>query len=255
MMPREIRPPVLHRFPWRAAAMRPVYLAVGRTLARQPGARGLKTPRTIPRAAPRNFGTTTSFFSSQVPDPGESCSTRPMGIIEDRQVTAARVITQTLTRASTTITTLVTLGIGSNGDFTTPTAEAPPPPPPPAAPAATSSSSVLTNEQLGAILGSVLGFLVIVVPLVYCCFRRDPKWRRRRHYSDSDSWSSHSGSSGGNNRPRRDPWRGRAPAGPPMRQPAFQPVLVPPPPRIPPRRYAPYRQTAQPQIRGVRVYP
>jgi hypothetical protein len=179
-----------------------------------------------------------------------------MALIEERQVTAARVITQTLTRASTTITTLVTLGTGVLDDFPTPTLEPPPPPPPPAAPAqATSSSSVLTNEQLGAILGSVLGFLVIVVPLIYCCFRRDPYPHRRRRYdySDSDSMTSHSGSGGGGNRRGRDPWaRGGGP--PPMRQP-FQPVLVPPPPRIPPRRYAPYRQTPQPQIRGVRIYP
>jgi hypothetical protein len=176
-----------------------------------------------------------------------------MGLVEERQVTAARVITQTLTRASTTITTLVTLGTGVFGDITTPTSE-PPPPPPPAPPVqATSNGSVLTNEQLGAILGSVLGFLVIVVPLCYCCFRRDPKWRhRRRYYSDSDSMSSHSGSGDGGGRPRRDPWY--RPPVPQVRQ-QFQPVLVPPPPRIPPRRYAPYRQTPQPQIRGTRIYP
>ncbi|KAK4450862.1 hypothetical protein QBC34DRAFT_378679 [Podospora aff. communis PSN243] len=131
-----------------------------------------------------------------------------MALIEERQVTAARVITQTLTRASTTITTLVTLGTGVLDDFPTPTLEPPPPPPPPAAPAqATSSGSVLTNEQLGAILGSVLGFLVIVVPLIYsliqvagaaatavavirgpeegdlrqCASHFNPSWYRRRH--------------------------------------------------------------------------
>lgn len=176
-------------------------------------------------------------------------------IIEERQL---RVITQTLTRPSTTITTLVTLGLSGNADFATPTPELPPPPPPPAAPSAQTNptSSVLTNEQLGAILGSVLGFLVIVVPLCYCCFRRDPDWRRRRpHWSSSDSGSTYSGSShGGRRPPHPEPWRRMHP-GPPVREP-FQPVLVPPPARIPPRRYAPYRQTAQPQFRsGVQISP
>lgn len=162
-------------------------------------------------------------------------------IIDERQiVTQARVVTQTITRVSTTITALVTLGPGDS-TITTPPAPTAPEIVPAPAPAATSSSPALTNEQLGAILGSVLGFLVVVLPILYCCCCRPPvRWRRNRpDYSSSDDES--------------DRVVGiRVMRGRPE---PFQPVLIPPPPRIPPKRYAPYRQTAEPQISGVRSYP
>jgi len=165
-------------------------------------------------------------------------------IINERQiVTQARVVTQTITRVSTTITALVTLGPGDSTITTPPAPTAPEIVPAPApAPAATSSSPALTNEQLGAILGSVLGFLVVVLPILYCCCCRQPvQWRTNRpDYSSSDDESERVVRHVRVMRPRPEP---------------FHPVLVPGPPRIPPQRYAPYRQTAEPQIGGVRIYP
>ncbi|KAK1828784.1 hypothetical protein QBC39DRAFT_358304 [Podospora conica] len=186
-----------------------------------------------------------------------------MTVLQPRQPLITLVprvtVTQIIVRPSTTLTAVVTLGNDLN------TQAAAPPPAAETLPtivAPTTSSQPLTNEALGAILGSVFGFLFIVLPLAYICLRR-PTWRRRRYRE----WSSSSSNSGDSrtstemseNRPRRGP-RGpppRDPRGDPrMRMPApFMPVLIPPPARIPPKRHAPYRHTSQPQIPGVRVYP
>lgn len=173
-------------------------------------------------------------------------------------------VTQILVRPSTTMTAIVTLG----NDLITQTPAAPPAAAdtlPPNVVVPTTTSQPLTNEALGAILGSVFGFLVIVLPLAYICLRR-PAWRRRRrHYSSSDSGESSTGTEVEEAPPRRGP---RGPRRPPGRDPRsqgqgqwgrmpppFMPVLIPPPARIPPRRHAPYRHTARPQIPGVRAYP
>lgn len=169
-------------------------------------------------------------------------------------------VTQIIVRPTTTMTAIVTLG----NDQAAQTPAAPPAAAdtlPPNVIVPTTSSQPLTNEALGAILGSVFGFLVIVLPLAYLCLRR-PAWRRRRrYYSSSDSGGSTTGTEveeAPRRGPRGPPPTGRDPRGQGqwgrMPQP-FMPVLIPPPARIPPRRHAPYRHTARPQIPGVRVYP
>ncbi|KAK0738851.1 hypothetical protein B0T18DRAFT_395074 [Schizothecium vesticola] len=180
-----------------------------------------------------------------------------MALLEPRQPLITLVprvtVTQIIVRPSTTLTAVVTLG----NDLITQTPAAPPAPVdtlPPSVVVPTTSSQPLTNEALGAILGSVFGFLVIVLPLAYLCLRR-PTWRRRRRYyssSSSDSGESSTGTEVSETPRRGPPPRGQRGGWAPQ---PFMPVLIPPPARIPPRRHAPYRHTARPQIPGVRVYP
>ncbi|KAK3358194.1 hypothetical protein B0T25DRAFT_567428 [Lasiosphaeria hispida] len=178
-----------------------------------------------------------------------------MAIFDIRQVTQARVVTQILTRASTTITAVVTLGGGPVSGIPDPVTTADPAPPAAAPPPATSTTSTLTNEQLGAILGSVIGFVVILLPLCYCCLRRRPAPpRRHMHHWHGDGYDDSSSDDVTEivvDRQGRDAWAGQRPPIP-VRQ---GPVLVPAPPRIPPMRHAPYRQTRHPQIGGTRRYP
>lgn len=163
------------------------------------------------------------------------------------EVRQGRVITQVIVRPSTTFTTYVTLGGG-------------PPPPPTTEPTTTthevfhdaptiapapSTSPQLTNEQIGAILGSVFGFILLLLLLCTCLSLR----RRRRMMMMYDSSSTSSEEVVEVIRGQghmRDPWRRQT----------RMPGLVPPPVMIPPTpRHTPYRQTRHVQIRGVRRYP
>jgi hypothetical protein len=190
---------------------------------------------------------------------------------EAQSLQAARqnpVVTQTITRPYTTITALVTLGPGeptsTAAQTTLPTLTSPSPSSSSSTAAAvavpgavSASSSALTQAQLGAIIASVLGSILLIILIWYCVAQQ----RRRQNepgevryvLEDETETSSETAEvmtmpAGG--RARRmmpaDPWaRGEPGIG-----------VVPPPPRFPPTpRYTPYRQTRNPQIRGVRRYP
>lgn len=166
--------------------------------------------------------------------------------IEARQ---GRVITQTIVRPTTTFTAYVTLGSGPPGPgspHVPPTTSVWQPAPTivPAAPTS-SSSSQLTSEQIGAILGSVFGFILLLLILCTCLSLR----RRRRIQMYSSSTSSEEEVIEVVAGPGGDPWT-RRPGGTRL------PGVVPPPTRIPPTpRHTTYRQTRHAQIRGVRRYP
>ena len=186
------------------------------------------------------------------------------------------VVTQIITRPYTTITALVTLGPGGQSttapedtglqttalQTTVPTSTTTSAPsstsstPSIIVPASPSSSSSLSQSQLGAIIGSVLGFALLLLLLWYCVLqrRRQDRSRALRYADSSESETSSDATSyvvmserrtttaagGGTAWVRRDPGIG----------------VVPPPPRFPPTpRYTPYRQTRAPQFRGVRRYP
>ncbi|KAK4183274.1 hypothetical protein QBC35DRAFT_119594 [Podospora australis] len=194
----------------------------------------------------------------------------PALLLEARQM---RVITQTITRPGTTFIAVVTLG-----DPTATPAAPPPPPPPPAppavqntAPAPSSSSSALNGAQLGAVLGSVLGFFFLAL-LVWCCVssRRRRAREIRRHWEITYGYGSEEYTTGSESdvvrpgRPRR--WSGWTGGGGEgqfgtvysswPRRPDAGFTTVPPPVRLPPTpRYTSYRQTAHPQISGVRRFP
>ncbi|KAK4032458.1 hypothetical protein C8A01DRAFT_41095 [Parachaetomium inaequale] len=184
-----------------------------------------------------------------------------------------RVVTQTITRPFTTITALVTLGDAPSSLPTTdppataPTATPSSPTTDQVTPAPLSSSSSLTPQQLGAILGSVLGFFLLV--LLICCFlsfrRRLQKEQQRssqyyHYYEDDDDIISESDVVRVETRMRGTPaWhlhrggRGTTAAGA-----GGTWTTVPPPVRFPPTpRYTgtAYAQTREAQIRGVRRYP
>jgi hypothetical protein len=181
-----------------------------------------------------------------------------------------RVVTQTITRPYTTMTAVVTLGPGQTTTSIAPQATVTPSgATAPAAPtssaiaipgAVPSSSSGLTRTQLGAILGSVLGSIALIILLWYCVTqrRREEQARRVRYVVDDESETTSETVEVRPSRPRHpmpswipgvrvpDPWVRAAPG--------FG--VVPPPPRFPPTpRYTPYRQTRNPQIRGVRRFP
>ncbi|KAM7212216.1 hypothetical protein V8F06_012389 [Rhypophila decipiens] len=167
---------------------------------------------------------------------------------EGVEVRQGRVITQTIAWPSTTFTTYVTLGGG-------------PPVPPTVGPPTTtteilqaaptlapapSTSPQLTSEQIGAIIGSVLGFFLVLLIWCTCLSLRR---RRRVFVYDSSSTSD-------TEVPVVQVIPGHGHVGDPWRRPTRMPGLVPPPTRIPPTpRHTPYRQTRHTQIRGVRRYP
>ncbi|KAK0631129.1 hypothetical protein B0T17DRAFT_241240 [Bombardia bombarda] len=173
----------------------------------------------------------------------------PNGVIEARQ---GRIITQIITRPTTTIITYVTLG---NGPVDPTAAAAAPPPPPPPEPSPTdttvveptSSSPGLSSAQIGAILGAVFGAIVILLIACYCVsLQRRLRRQREREYiltmretmTVSDSFISIDES--------QDSWRRKIPTQP----------LVPPPAVFPPTdRYGRVYHTPQPQIRNVRRFP
>ncbi|KAK0747229.1 hypothetical protein B0T21DRAFT_279372 [Apiosordaria backusii] len=162
-------------------------------------------------------------------------------------------------------------------DVTQPTTEPPPPPPPAAAPAATlppaPSSGTLSPEQLGALLGSVLGFAFLV--LVLCCCLSCHRRRRRReqivfygtgseysesgtevtreYYTSTRDWNRMRGP-GGLGFANAEGMMGSSGGMPRRTDAGF--TTVPPPARFPPTpRYTPYRQSRWPQISGVRRFP
>ncbi|TLS30593.1 hypothetical protein PpBr36_02523 [Pyricularia pennisetigena] len=154
----------------------------------------------------------------------------------------ARVVTQTIERATTTYTTHVTLGLGGE------TAAPAPPSASPAAPPAGAVNSAPGYNYIGAIVGSVVAFVFLLL-LLWCCICKPRILRRQRqlaaardgYWSGYDSErSSRSGSS---------PARASRPRVPPM------PVLNPPPVRIKPTRHTGWTHSAEPQIRGVRMFP
>ncbi|KAK4143177.1 uncharacterized protein C8A04DRAFT_29196 [Dichotomopilus funicola] len=196
-----------------------------------------------------------------------------------------RVVTQTITRPSTTIVAVVTLGDAPQPDPTV-TSIIPPPPPPPAATTTTtlapapSTSSPLTPQQLGALLGSILGFAFVAF-CICCCLtihrRRLRYYRSRRR----GSYSSSSGSSddmtesevvrvqtrvysgGGLNPAWNVPFTGRgggvtmssSPTSGTTTTTSGPWTTVPPPVRFPPTtRQAGYSQSREQQIRGVRRF-
>ncbi len=168
------------------------------------------------------------------------------GYFADRQ---GRIVTQIITRPFTTITAIVTLGDGPTSTLTTIST------PTSSATLAPSPSTTLSPGQLGALLGSVLGFALLA--LLVCC---GLTFRRRQHrertatiYVDDDMSTDSEDtrvvretlhSTRAWNRQRG----GRA-------VPSSW-TTVPPPVRFPPTpRHAPYRQTGYPQMPGVVRYP
>ncbi|KAK3322959.1 hypothetical protein B0H66DRAFT_555572 [Apodospora peruviana] len=184
---------------------------------------------------------------------GDGSDAHRVADIERRQ---GRVVTQTVTRPSTTFTAYVTLGSGPASDNTVLPAPAPiptttaleepaPTTPTTVVPAPSSSSTTLTSDQIGIILGSVFGFIFLLLAVCTCLHVQR---RRRRVYYDSETSEDEvievtvGGGGGGGG----DPWN----------RPGRMPGLVPPPTRIPPTpRHTTYRQTRNPQIRGVQRYP
>lgn len=163
------------------------------------------------------------------------------------------VVTQTITRSHTTITAIVTLG---GGPTLTPTPETTTTSASPTATvpiSVTPQSTVLTGAQIGAIAGSVGGFVLLVLLLWYCISTSRLRGGGRTVSSSGDGSSSEDEGMG------YDPWARRRPM-PPQPPPTGlrrgAPPLVPPPTRIPPTpRYTPYRQTRHAQFRGVTRYP
>ncbi|GAB1319892.1 hypothetical protein MFIFM68171_10102 [Madurella fahalii] len=158
-----------------------------------------------------------------------------------------RVLTQTITRPTTTIIAVVTLGDGPTSAPAAPT-NLPTTTTPPLGPVSPGPPSSITQQQLAIILGTVLGFAFLVV-LIFCYW--SARWRRGAtiyveddEYSESDmveaeelrraaTWNRVHGAT------TTEAW-----------------TTVPPPVRFPPTpRYTPYRQTPHRQYRGVWLYP
>ena len=160
------------------------------------------------------------------------------------------VITQTITRQFTTITTFVTLGPGPGTIATA--AETTPDPAPTAVPTDTgsgatpgstntaSSSSIyggsgsLSSSQIFGILGGVIGFIVVVLLIWY--FLRVGNARRRYEYYSADSSEYTSGSSSVTEVRKRPP---RRPRDPWARDPRRRPPAGPAGPRVPQAAYRP----------------
>lgn len=168
-----------------------------------------------------------------------------------------RLITQTLTRPSTTITTVVTLG-GGPTIAPTPTTISTTSSPFPAGTITPAPASALTPQQLGAILGSVLGLAFIILVLCCCISVRRRREQTIRYAREHDEYGYGGGYSVSETdvfqaeRWRSAPvwnlYRGRGATG--------TWTTVPPPVRFPPTpRHTPYSQTREEQIRGVRRYP
>ncbi|KAL2131725.1 hypothetical protein VTI74DRAFT_4656 [Chaetomium olivicolor] len=159
-----------------------------------------------------------------------------------------RIVTQTITRPSTTIIAVVTLG---DGPTSAPSPTTAPPSPTPTEPIITSppSSSTLTPQQLGALLGCILG-LAFFIMFICCCFSfrrrpRPPIYEEEYDSSESEvvqvevlrsspEWNLNS-----SGREAEGRW-----------------ATVPPPVHFPPTpRYMTYWQTREAQIPGVGRYP
>ncbi|KAH7170089.1 hypothetical protein EDB81DRAFT_774416 [Dactylonectria macrodidyma] len=138
----------------------------------------------------------------------------------------AHVIIQTLTWEHTTFTTHVTLSGSQPTDSTTVVTEH------------HESSGGLTNAQVGAIVGSLVGFFVLVMIIICCCRRRPPPPPPRRH-GDRRSYGSYSSSYFTDDTPEPWPPKGQyrrtpKPATPRMMPPQQMPPQFMPPQFIPP---------------------
>ncbi len=188
-----------------------------------------------------------------------------------------RVVTQTITRPSATITTVVTLGDSPASTSTTPDPTPTPSPPPdptptPApttiavSPAPAGTIPPLTTEQLIALLASLFSITFLV--LLICCYltwrrRREAQLRRERRYyryrqrtlygedeeddDDDDGGGRTRGTAAWNLRGGRVGVAGGM---------TGTWTTVPPPVRIPPTpRVAGYKQTREVQMPGMRRFP
>ncbi|KAK3302724.1 uncharacterized protein B0T15DRAFT_497178 [Chaetomium strumarium] len=179
--------------------------------------------------------------------------------LEERQT---RVVTQTLTRPSTTITAVVTLGsepaIISTLSPNSPTIIPTPTSTTSTAPVGPATPSSLTNSQLGAILGSVLGFAFLVLLFCCCCL----SCRRRRPpldttYTDYAEYESDAVQQQQQQQEAARTWNNYYDYWDRRRVATGTWTTRPPPVRFPPtpRYYAHagpyhYRQTSEPQIPG-----
>lgn len=159
-------------------------------------------------------------------------------------------ITQTLTRTSETLTTVVTLGAGSPTSTSTPPAQ----PTTTTTAAGTSSpasgSSGLTQDQIGAIIGGIAAFVVVVL-ILWCCLYQ---LKRRAMNAAMESQTTLETET---TEFSADPWRRGAQR--PRRTTTTRTETfrtVPPPTRFPPTaRRETWRMSPHPQMRGVRRYP
>jgi len=198
------------------------------------------------------------------------------------------VRTLTLTKPSTTITTPITLGqppptTASSSTVSILTLDAMAPYTTPVAPANVVRSADLTQDQIGAVIGAVVGFVLLCLVVWYFLsqtrmrrtHRRYSHRRSSRSYSTTSSEGSSSSDSSDDRRrrrrsrrprgggdPSRAPTRGQPMRGQPMPRrppvayagrPAFN--LTRPPTTFPPPVREGYSQTWNPQIRGVKRYP
>lgn len=140
------------------------------------------------------------------------------------------VITQTISKLSTTFTTVVTLGggpTGYSGDQVEPEADIY---------GGSGDGSGLTNVQIGAIAGSSVAFIVILV-ITWCCILQA---RRRAEVGDEyeSDYSLHDGSSRSSSSRSRSRSRSR---GPMPRPPQRARVNIPGGPKFPTYRALPIR--------------
>ncbi|TLD19874.1 hypothetical protein PspLS_09659 [Pyricularia sp. CBS 133598] len=182
-----------------------------------------------------------------LPDNPGDLPTPPAPTLQIRRP-QARVVTQTIGRAATTYTTHVTLGLGDGGETPVPSS-----PTPPSAPPAGTVNSAPGYNYIGAIVGSVVAFVFLLL-LLWCCICKPRILRRQRQLAaarDGYSWGYDSEGSSRSGSPVRPPLRRQRPRPriPPM------PVLNPPPVRIKPMRHTAWTHSAEPQIRGVRMFP
>ena len=160
--------------------------------------------------------------------------TQLAGQLEARQ--EVHVITQTITLPSTTFTTHVTLGtIAAETDS-------------PQAPGSHDDNH-LTNAQIGAIVGSILGVFILVLLVIFCCLRQRRVKVVPAPKSYRDSYSSYS---------TRASYGGPIRVNPVRVEPVIvEPVVVeqPSPPRPPSRGYwGGYRRERRHRSRRHREY-
>ncbi|KAK2066684.1 hypothetical protein P8C59_000475 [Phyllachora maydis] len=168
------------------------------------------------------------------------------------------VITQTITHPFTTVTVLVTLGGGgSDGPTAAPLTAGSDPGALASASVTSAAGSGPTPGPIGAVVGSVLGLVLLAAVLWACAVQerrrrsaalREARRQRRRFYGGGEFGGMAQGQ-----RPQRAAWLAAVGLGGGVNMPGTS--LNPPPTWIRPTRYTPYRQTREPQIRGVRPFP
>lgn len=169
------------------------------------------------------------------------------------------VRTLTVSKPGTTKTTVWTLGQAAPTETSaTVTEMAPYSTSQAASSSTTDGGDSLSQETIGAILGSIVGFVILVLIVWYCLSQAKVRRSQGRHWRGGyGSTTSDSDRSSDSERVRRDEWRRRAARGMPQRPPptygGFN--LATPPTRIPPHVRHNYNATRHPQIRGVTRYP